>query len=70
MRKGAPVLADAERHRSTPENIRHRFGSKLVSIYTRARVGGSFWGLGRVLNYDKVHTKTVARDGKKWRLRF
>lgn len=49
MRKGAPVLADAERHRSTHESLekRQRFCSKLVSIYTRARVGGSLGGLWR-----------------------
>lgn len=44
MRKGAPVLADGERHPST----RKRFGSlpgvNLVSICTRAGVGGSSLG--------------------------
>ena len=57
MRKGVPVLADGERHPSTrkvPESGQ-RFGSvsgvKLVSIYTRARVGGSCWGLWRVWRY-------------------
>ena len=56
MRKGVPVLAYGERHPSTrkdsPESGQ-RFGSvsgvKLVSICTRARVGGSFGGLWRVL---------------------
>lgn len=57
MRKGVPVLAYGERHRSThksPESGQ-RFGSvsgvKLVSIYTRARVGGSVRGLWRVWRY-------------------
>jgi hypothetical protein len=49
VRKGVPVLADGERHPSTHEDSQQRFGSKLVSIYTRARVGGSFGGLWRVL---------------------
>ena len=39
------MLADAERHRSTRKDSRQGFGSKLVSICTRARVGGRFWAI-------------------------
>ena len=49
------MLADGERPPSTRENSPEsgqRFGRlsgvKIVSIYTRARVGGSYWGLWRV----------------------
>ena len=48
MRKGVPVLADGERHPSTRERFGKVSGVKLVSICTRARVGGSGRGLWRV----------------------
>ena len=44
MRKGVPVLADGERHPNTRKRFGSVSGSKLVSIYTRARVGGSLGG--------------------------
>jgi hypothetical protein len=49
VRKGVPVLADGERHPSTRKSSGRLSSVKLVSIYTRARVGGSFRGLWRVL---------------------
>ena len=57
------MLADGERHPSThkesPERGQ-RFGSvsgvKLVSIYTRARVGGSVRGLWRVWIYGSKYS--------------
>lgn len=42
------MLADGERHPSTRKGSRQRSGNKLVSICTRARVGGSIRGLWRV----------------------
>ena len=45
MRKGAPVLADGERHPSTRKGVGRLSGVKLVSICTRARVGGRFWAI-------------------------
>jgi hypothetical protein len=49
------VLASGERHPNTHEG---RKGAPVeeVSIYTRARVGGSVWGLWRVLRYGSKYS--------------